>query len=74
MLEGAQAKAEELGLTGVILAPRAWKRIRKQPRAFSRISPMSAKSYNRPFAPPVALITGGHLDVPVGEFDRHRRA
>jgi hydroxypyruvate reductase len=66
MVEGARLKAEELGLQGVILS--AW--LTAESAAASNVLMHIAHecaAYGRPFAPPVALITGGHLDVPVGE-------
>jgi hydroxypyruvate reductase len=66
MVEGARAKAEELGLRGVVLS--AW--LNAQSSAASNVLTHIAyecAAYDRPFAPPVALITGGHLDVPVGD-------
>ena len=66
MVEGARARAEELGLRGVVLS--AW--LNAQSSAASNVLTHIAyecAAYDRPFAPPVALITGGHLDVPVGD-------
>jgi hydroxypyruvate reductase len=65
MVEGARAKAGELGLQGVTMS--AW--LNAESAAASNVLTHIAyecAAYNRPFAPPVALITGGHLDVPVG--------
>jgi len=66
MVEGARAKAEELGLQGVVLS--AW--LTAPSSAASNVLTQIAHecaAYDRPFKPPVALITGGHLDVPVGD-------
>jgi glycerate-2-kinase len=66
MVEGARAKAEELGLQGVTLS--AW--LTAQSSAAANVLTHIAyecAAYSRPFAPPVALITGGHLDVPTGD-------
>ena len=66
MVEGARAKADELGMQGVTMS--AW--LNAQSEAASNVLTHIAyecAAYNRPFAPPVALITGGHLDVPIGD-------
>jgi hydroxypyruvate reductase len=66
MVEGARAKAEVLGLQGVVLS--AW--LNAHSSAASNVLTHIAwecAAYDRPFKPPVALITGGHLDVPVGD-------
>jgi hydroxypyruvate reductase len=66
MVEGARARAEALGLQGVILS--AW--LNALSSAASGVLTHIAyecATYRRPFVPPVALITGGHLDVPVGD-------
>jgi len=65
MVEGARATAERLGLTGVALcaelhAPSAAAEI-----VLANVA-REVEIYGRPFPPPVALVTGGHLDVPVG--------
>ncbi|RME55121.1 MAG: hypothetical protein D6790_16250 [Caldilineae bacterium] len=64
MVEGAQARAEELGLHGVILSSRLAALSSAAASVLSQIA-YECHTFQRPFAPPVALITGGHLDVPV---------
>lgn len=66
MVEGARAKAEELGLNGVIVTSRLLAKSAEAANVLSQIA-HECETMNRPFAPPVALITGGHLDVPVGD-------
>ncbi len=66
MLDGAKAKAEELGLNGVIVASRLQAYSDAAAGVLAQIA-HECEVHNRPFQPPVALITGGHLDVPVGD-------
>ena len=66
MVEGAQAKAEALGLKGVILSSHLAALSSSAANVLAQIA-HECEAYARPFAPPVALITGGHLDVPIGE-------
>lgn len=66
MVEGARAKAEELGLKGVILCTALAAQSSAAASVLSQIA-HECETHGRPFAPPVALITGGHLDVPVGD-------
>jgi hydroxypyruvate reductase len=66
MVEGARAKAEALGLKGVILSSHLATLSASAASVLSQIA-YECERYNRPFSPPVALITGGHLDVPVAE-------
>jgi glycerate-2-kinase len=66
MLEGARAKAEALGCKGVILSSHL---VAYSPNAASILAQIAyeCEQYGRPFSLPVALITGGHLDVAVGD-------
>jgi glycerate-2-kinase len=66
MVEGARAKAEELGLQGVTLS--AWLTAQSSEAAnvLTQIA-YECATYGRPFSPPVALVTGGHLDVAIGD-------
>ncbi len=66
MVEGARAKAEELGFTGVILSSHLTALSEAAANVLAQIA-HECEQYGRPFEPPVALITGGHLDVPVGD-------
>lgn len=66
MVEGARAKAEELGLHGVILSSRLATLSSSAASVLSQIA-YECHTFQRPFAPPVALITGGHLDVPIAD-------
>jgi glycerate-2-kinase len=66
MVDGAQRKAEELGLQGVILASTLAALSSAAASVLAQVA-YEVEHFGRPFAPPVALITGGHLDVPVGE-------
>ncbi|MBC7236191.1 MAG: DUF4147 domain-containing protein [Chloroflexi bacterium] len=65
MLQGSKAKAEELGLQGVILSSHLAAYSSAAATVLAHIA-HECETYGRPFAPPVALLTGGHLDVPVG--------
>ena len=66
MLEGARAKAKELGLHGVVLSSRLVAYSDAAANVLAHIA-HECESLDRPFSPPVALITGGHLDVPIGD-------
>lgn len=66
MVEGARARAEALGLQGVILSSHLASESAPAANVLAHIA-YECATYGRPFAPPVALITGGHLDVPVGD-------
>lgn len=66
MVEGSRRKAEELGLHGVILSSRLATLSSSAASVLSQIA-YECHTLQRPFAPPVALITGGHLDVPIEE-------
>jgi glycerate-2-kinase len=66
MVGGARARAEALGLEGVVLSAHLASPSDAAANVLAHIAHECA-TYGRPFAPPVALITGGHLDVPVGE-------
>jgi glycerate-2-kinase len=66
MIEGARAKAEALGLKGVILSSHLAALSSAAASVLSQIA-YECERYRRPFEPPVALITGGHLDVPVAD-------
>jgi glycerate-2-kinase len=68
MVEGARAKAEALGLRGVILSAHLTAVSSEAANVLAQIA-YECEHYRRPFEPPVALITGGHLDVPVGDGD-----
>jgi glycerate 2-kinase len=65
MVEGARAKAETLGFQGVVLSSHLAALSSSAANVLAHIA-HECEHYGRPFAPPVALITGGHLDVPVG--------
>ena len=64
MVAGAKAKADALGLNGVILSSRLAALSSSAASVLSQIA-YECHTFQRPFTPPVALITGGHLDVPV---------
>jgi glycerate 2-kinase len=66
MVEGARARAEELGIQGVILSSHLTAVSGEAANVLSQIA-HECEAYGRPFQPPVALITGGHLEVPVGD-------
>jgi glycerate-2-kinase len=66
MVEGARAKAEELGLHGVILTANMHALSASASNVLAHLA-WECETYGRPFEPPVALITGGHLDVPTGD-------
>ncbi len=66
MVEGARARAEELGLNGVVLCASLAALSSAAATVLSHIAHEVVR-FGRPFAPPVALITGGHLDVPIGD-------
>ncbi|MBN1935741.1 MAG: DUF4147 domain-containing protein [Anaerolineae bacterium] len=66
MVEGARARAEALGFKGVILSSHLTAQSAEAANVLAQIA-CECERYGRPFAPPVALITGGHLDVPVGD-------
>lgn len=65
MVEGARTRSVELGLKGVILSSDMHSLSSAAVSVLSQIA-HECELYGRPFEPPVALITGGHLDVPVG--------
>ncbi len=65
MVEGARAAAEKLGLRGVILSAHLAAYSSSAASILAHIA-HECEKYSRPFEPPVALITGGHLDVPTG--------
>lgn len=66
MVEGARSRAEELGITGAILSSHLTAISGEAANVLTQIA-YECEVYGRPFAPPVALITGGHLDVPIGD-------
>jgi glycerate 2-kinase len=66
MVEGARARAEALGYRGVVLSSHLAALSSSAANVLAHIA-HECEQYGRPFAPPVALITGGHLDVPVGD-------
>jgi glycerate 2-kinase len=66
MAEGARARAEELGLRGVVLCSHLAAQSSAAASVLAQIA-HECERHGRPFAPPVALITGGHLDVAVGD-------
>jgi glycerate-2-kinase len=66
MVEGARTRAEELGFKGVILSSHVAAQSSEAANILAHIA-HECEQHQRPFAPPVALITGGHLDVPVGD-------
>jgi glycerate 2-kinase len=66
MLEGARAKAEELGFRAVILSSHLAALSEAAATVLAHIA-HECEQYGQPFKPPVALITGGHLDVAVGD-------
>jgi glycerate 2-kinase len=66
MAEGARARAEALGLQGAILSAHLVSQSAPAANVLAHIAHECA-TYGRPFKPPVALITGGHLDVPIGD-------
>ena len=65
MVEGARIRAEELGIKGVVLSSDMHSLSSAAVSVLSQIA-HECELYGRPFEPPVALITGGHLDVPLG--------
>ncbi len=66
MVEGARATAEKLGLKGAVLSSNLATFSSSAASVLAHIAYECAE-YGRPFEPPVALITGGHLDVPTGD-------
>jgi glycerate-2-kinase len=66
MVEGARAKAEALGFHGAVLSSHLAALSSSAANVLAHIA-HECEQYGRPFTPPVALITGGHLDVPVGD-------
>jgi len=66
MVNGARDRAEQLGLKGVILSAHLTANAAEAANVLAQIA-HECELYGRPFEPPVALITGGHLDVPVGK-------
>jgi glycerate 2-kinase len=65
MVHGARARAEELGLKGVVLSSELAALSSSAANVLAYIA-HECEEHGHPFAPPVALITGGHLDVPTG--------
>ncbi len=65
MLEAARRKAEELGYKGIILG--TWGEVQSTDAAKILVG-MAEECfrYGTPFEPPVALISGGEMTVPVG--------
>ena len=66
MIEGARAKADQLGLHGVVLSSLLAAVSSSASNVLAQIA-FECQDKGRPFEPPVALITGGHLDVPIGD-------
>ena len=66
MVEGSRATAKKLGLKGVILSAHLATLSTSAASVLAHIA-HECERYRRPFEPPVALITGGHLDVPIGD-------
>jgi hydroxypyruvate reductase len=66
MVEGARARAKALGLQGVVLSAHLASQSGAAANVLAHIA-HECEAYGRPFRPPVALITGGHLDVPIGD-------
>ncbi|MFO7695927.1 MAG: DUF4147 domain-containing protein [Anaerolineae bacterium] len=66
MVNGARARAEELGVQGVILSSHLTAVSSEAANVLSQIA-HECEAYGRPYQPPVAMITGGHLEVPVGD-------
>ncbi|MFN2229716.1 MAG: glycerate kinase [Anaerolineae bacterium] len=66
MVEGARAKAEALGFRGAVLSSHLTALSSSAANVLAHIA-HECEQYGHPFTPPVALITGGHLDVPVGD-------
>ncbi|MCJ7551970.1 MAG: DUF4147 domain-containing protein [Anaerolineae bacterium] len=66
MVEGACATAEALGIKGVILSSALAAQSASATSILSQVA-HECEIRERPFAPPVALITGGHLDVAIGD-------
>jgi glycerate-2-kinase len=65
MLEAAKGKAEEYGLSGAILG--TWMMVQSTDAAEIMIGiARDCLRYGTPFMPPVALISGGEMTVPVG--------
>jgi len=65
MLEGAKRKAEECGFRGAILG-RWWMVQSSDTAEIMTGIAMECLKYGTPFKPPVALISGGEMTVPVG--------
>ncbi|HEX5415864.1 MAG TPA: MOFRL family protein, partial [Chloroflexota bacterium] len=66
MVEGARATAERRGLKGVTVCAELHAQSAAAASVLANLA-REVETYGRPFAPPVALVTGGHLDVPVGD-------
>jgi glycerate 2-kinase len=65
MLEAARAKAEEYGFRGVILG--TWMMVQSTDAAEIMMGmARDCLRYGTPFEPPMALISGGEMTVPVG--------
>lgn len=65
MVDGACAAADKLGIKGIALCSHLAAYSSSAAEVLSQIAHQCEK-HGRPFEPPVALITGGHLDVPTG--------
>jgi glycerate-2-kinase len=65
MLEGAKRKAEECGFQGAILG-RWWMVQSSEAAEIMTGIALECLRYGTPFKPPVALISGGEMTVPVG--------
>ena len=65
MVQGAVDRAEQLGIRGVVLSHHLAALSSAAVSVLSHVA-YEVERFARPFAPPVALITGGHLDVPTG--------
>jgi glycerate 2-kinase len=65
MVQGAVDAAERRGVKGVVLSHHLAALSSAAVSVLSHVA-YEVEQFSRPFAPPVALITGGHLDVPTG--------
>jgi glycerate-2-kinase len=65
MSEGARARAEELGLNAVVLCGNLHAYSGPAAMMLAQVA-NECEMFGRPLEPPLALITGGHLDVPIG--------
>ena len=66
MVDAARDRAVELGLNGVVLSSYLSAISASAGNVLAHIA-FECEQYGRPFTPPVAIITGGHLDVPTGD-------